>query len=358
MKLVLVLIYVALCKVSAVTENYNAHCPSGSTVRVEVPDIGRMSKFEEYKELVCVACGVANCKESRLFEGNKKKNDGDRIMSTGNLEGLSLKNYESDEIEVSYECPGVDVQTVCCYTSLVGRCDECKILTEYEVYAGTKKVSSGKVATSRGIYQVDIKASKLEKVKQSMEKIKKYVTSDKAKGFASVVGATVITNKDKILDVAKVIGLPEETANNMEQIIRLGNSFYTKDVDGGLRALAELTGRPLSKEEEQAIEKELEDGEIDYADLLTVVESESEDILRDKDLYQAAQDTIAMLWDNYGLYIIIGVAIMTVICLMPFEISFHVCIGCVRSNTVTTVYQPAATQENESTVNSHDTPAT
>ena len=219
MKLILVLVYVTVYKVAAVTENYNAQCPNSSTVRVHAPGIGRMSRFKEYKDLVCLTCHIANCKETRLFDGFNKKNDGDRIMSTSNVQDLSLKDYGADEIEVSYKCPGGDVQKVPCYSSytmkecLTAQCDECKSLKNCEVYAGTKKVSSGKVAVSRGTYQVDTKASKSEKLKRSMEKIKNLVTSGKAKGIASAVGAAVVSNKDKILALAKVIGVSERTLN-------------------------------------------------------------------------------------------------------------------------------------------------
>lgn len=112
-----------------------------------------------------------------------------------------------------------------------------------EVYVRTKKVSSGRVAPSRGTYQVGTKTSKTEKFKQSLEKIKKFVTADKAKWVASAIGATVINNKEKILKLAKVIGVPEDSMMNMDQIIKLGNSFYTRDFDRGLKALVELTGR-------------------------------------------------------------------------------------------------------------------
>ena len=71
------------------------------------------------------------------------------------------------------------------YVTQVLQCDQCKNSKNCEVYAGTKKVSSGRVATSRGTYQVGTKTSKTEKCKQSLEKIKKCALSDKAKGVAA-----------------------------------------------------------------------------------------------------------------------------------------------------------------------------
>lgn len=63
MKIIFILVLVATYKVLAVTKNYNVYCPSGSTLMVEAPDIGRLSKFKDYKEVVCDACGVTNCEE-------------------------------------------------------------------------------------------------------------------------------------------------------------------------------------------------------------------------------------------------------------------------------------------------------
>ena len=81
-----------------------------------------------------------------------------------------------------------------------------------------------------------------------------------------------------------------------------------------------MTGRPLSQEEERAISQELEDGEIDYIKLLSVIESESEDVTKGRALYQDQQqcdehedigsdnnDINSTLWDAYGSYTMIGV---------------------------------------------------
>ncbi|KAJ7995076.1 hypothetical protein DPEC_G00256170 [Dallia pectoralis] len=106
-----------------------------------------------------------------------------------------------------------------------------------------------------------------------MDNIAKVITSGKVTGLASAIGATVITNKDKILDLAKFIGVPEETLKNTEQLIRMGNSIYIRDMAGGLKTLVELTGWPLGKGDEYLIERDFEDGEIDYATLLALVKS-------------------------------------------------------------------------------------
>lgn len=321
MKLIVLLACISACEVSAESKTYNAQCPTGTTVTVNAPAIGLTSKYKDYKDLVCTACLVTDCKGTRLFKGYSKKNDGDRVKTTGNLDNLNLKNYGSDEIDVSYRCPGGDVRKVQCYTSqimkdcLISHCDQCKE-SSCEVYAGTTKVSSGKVAISRGVYQVDTKVSKIGKMKQSLEEIKKFVTSDKTKGVASAIGAAVINNRDTMLKLAKVIGVPEKNMNNMEQIIRVGNSFYTKDFDGGVKALVELTGRPLSEEEEREIEKDLGDGEIDYSKLLSVMKAESDHVMSDKDLFRDDQEVFAAISDKYGLYIVISViaAVLVIAC--------------------------------------------
>lgn len=347
MEIILILVLHATYKVLAVTNNYNVHCLSGSALMVDAPEIGRFSKYEEFKALVCVACGVSNCKETRLFDNFRKKNDGDRIMRTSNLAGLSLKNYGSKEMEVSYKCPGGDVNKVLCHTSstmkqcLITQCDECKNYKNCEVYAGTTKVSSGRVVTSRGTYQVDTKTSKTEMLKRSLEKIKMFATSDKAKGVASAIGATVINNKDKILKLAKVIGVPDDSMKNMDQIIRLGNSFYTRDFDGGLKALVQLTGRPLSEEEEQEIEKDLEDGEINYTNLLTYLEAEQEAVVRGQDLHQDDPDKSVLFWETYGTYI--NIFVIAVLVIGSASCVICCCLCCMKrrcNKNENNVYQP------------------
>ena len=339
MLIILLFVFVATNNVSAVTNSYNAHCPSGSTVRVHAPGVSVFSKYKTYKDLVCAACSVTDCKETRLFEGDKKKYDRHMIVRTSNLEKLTLKNHGTDEIEVSYKCPGGGgggggggeaAHTVRCHTSstmkacLTAQCDDCTSAENCEVYVGTKKVSSGKVAVSRGVYQVDTKTSKIEKVKESMAKIKKLATSDKVKGLASAVGAAVINNREKILRLAEVIGLCGERVKNVEQIIRMGDAFYTKDVNGGLAALVELTGRSLSQEEERLIEKDMEDGEIDYAKLLHFIKLEREDIATGKELQHDHEQSSGGafweddddwdnddFWEDYWMYMIVGAAVVS-----------------------------------------------
>lgn len=90
--------------------------------------------------------------------------------------------------------------------------------------------------------------------------------------------------------------------------------------------LVELTGRPLSQEEEQAISQELEDGEIDYTKLLSFIKSESEDVTRGRDLYQDQQYNSSTFWNAYGLYIItIGVAIVLLVSLLSCVICCPLC---------------------------------
>ena len=90
-----------------------------------------------------------------------------------------------------------------------------------------------------------------------------------------------------------------------------------------------MTGRPLSQEEERAISQELEDGEIDYIKLLSVIESESEDVTKARALYQDQQqcdehedigsdnnDINSTFWDAYGSYTMIGIAVVLLVSLL------------------------------------------
>lgn len=160
----------------------------------------------------------------------------------------------------------------------------------------------------------------------------------------------MINNKDNILKLAKVIGVPEDSMKNMDQIIRLGNSFYTRDFDGGLKALVELTGRPLSKEEEEVIETHLEDGEINYTNLFRYLEAEKEDLVRCQDLHQDHPDKSFLFWESYWLYIIICVAVVLIISATACVVCC--CCSCMRqkSNMRATVYHPHATLETATVV--------
>lgn len=320
MKFPLVLLCLVTC--SAAPIKYKVNCPKGSKISIKAPRV--MSTYKDFKESVCAACGVVDCKDTRLFEGNRMKSDRDRVMS-GSLECLSLKNYGSDAMDVFYKCTrGFAVKKIQCYTSftlnecLVSQCGECKKSNKCKVYAGAKRVSSGKVTLSRGIYQVGTKTSKLEKVKHILDKIKKLVTSGKAKGVASAIGATVIHDKYKILKLAKVVGLPEKTTKSTDEIIRLGDSVYVQDFSGGLKTLVDVIGRPLSVEEELVIGGDMDDCEIDYVKLLAIVEAEWDDVRRGKDLYQD-DHRLHGSWDRYNVHILVGgVVIALVFLLMGF----------------------------------------
>ncbi|KAK2813508.1 hypothetical protein Q5P01_000792 [Channa striata] len=103
---------------------------------------------------------------------------------------------------------------------------------------------------------IDTKASAVEKLKKGLDAVKKVATSGKTKGIASAIGAAVMSNKDTITKLAKSVGVPDNKIATVDQILKVANNFYAKDVSGGLIALAELTGHPLSEEEEQTIERE------------------------------------------------------------------------------------------------------
>lgn len=177
------------------------------------------------------------------------------------LHNLELKNYGSNKINVSYKCPGGDAQKVSCYGSytmkecLVPQCAECNTQTTCEVYVGNKKVSSGKVALSQGVYQIDTKTPKR---KWSMERIERLATSNRAKGAASAIGATA-----NILDLFKILSIREESLKT-EQMI-LGS-----DADGAIPFLVKLTSQPLSQKEKRAANRDFADGLINSPEPLLV----------------------------------------------------------------------------------------
>ncbi|KAL3977626.1 lysyl oxidase-like protein 2/3/4 [Sarotherodon galilaeus] len=301
---------------SSTKKSYSATCLNGKTVTVDASSVGRTSTYKTYKQLVCKACAVQRCEDTRLFKGYSKKDDNSRIL-TSSLQGLQLKSYGSTQAKVSYRCPDTEtLRTAQCQTAqtlkecLVKLCQECSS-TNCEVYAGSTKVSSGKVAVAKGVYRIDTKASTAEKLKKKLEAVKKIATSDKAKGAAKAIGAAVVSNKDVILKFAKSIGVPEEKLATMQQIIKVGNSLYAKDLNGGLVALAELTGHPLSEEEEKTIENDMsQDEEVEYASVLAVLKEESARVESGQDLYEENKDSFLA---RYGLYIAVSVVLIVVI---------------------------------------------
>ncbi|KAK2813572.1 hypothetical protein Q5P01_000729 [Channa striata] len=265
----------------ASTKTYSAKCLNGKAVTVDGSAIRPVSTYKDYKRLVCQACGVQRCDDTRLFRGYSKKDERGRIL-TSSLEGLALQSYGSDEKAVSHKMPGKEnAQTAQCQTSqtlkdcLVALCEQCRS-SKCEVYAGSAKVSSGKVTMAKGVYGIDTKASTVEKLKKGLDAVKKVATSGKTKGIASAIGAAVMSNKDTITKLAKSVGVPDNKIATVDQILKVANNFYAKDVNGGLIALAELTGHPLSEEEEQTIERGMEtDEEVDYSSILALLKEEA-----------------------------------------------------------------------------------
>lgn len=298
------------------TKTYSAKCLNGKAVTVDGSAVRPVSTYKDYKRLVCQACGVQRCDDTRLFRGYSKKDDRGRIL-TSSLEGLALQSYGSDEKAVSYKCPGKEnAQTAQCQTSqtlkdcLVALCEQCRS-SNCEVYAGSAKVSSGKVTMAKGVYGIDTKASAVEKLKKGLDAVKKVATSGKTKGIASAIGAAVMSNKDTITKLAKSVGVPDNKIATVDQILKVANNFYAKDVNGGLIALAELTGHPLSEEEEQTIERGMEtDEEVDYSSILALLKEESDRVASGRDLYQDSKDSF---WGRHGFYVAISAVALTLI---------------------------------------------
>ncbi|KAK2825799.1 hypothetical protein Q5P01_020013 [Channa striata] len=150
-----------------------------------------------------------------------------------------------------------------------------------------------------------------EKLKKGLDAVKKVATSGKTKGIASAIGAAVISNKDTITTLAKSVGVPDKKIATVDQILKAANNFYAKDMNGGLMALAELTGHPLSKEKEQTIERGMEkDKEVDYSSILALLKEESGRVASGRDLYQDSKDSF---WARHGFYVAISAVALTLI---------------------------------------------
>ncbi|KAK2813532.1 hypothetical protein Q5P01_000774 [Channa striata] len=234
------------------TKTYSAKCLNGKAVTVDGSAVRPVSTYKDYKRLVCQACGVQRCDDTRLFRGYSKKDNRGRIL-TSSLEGLALQSYGSDEKA----------------------------------------------------------ASAVEKLKKGLDAVKKVATSGKTKGIASVIEAAVMSNKDTITKLAKSVGVPDNKIATVDQILKVANNFYAKDVNGGLIALAELTGHPLSEEEEQTIERGMEtDEEVDYSSILALLKEESDRVASGRDLYQDSKDSF---WGRHGFYVAISAVALTLI---------------------------------------------
>ncbi|KAK2813240.1 hypothetical protein Q5P01_000869 [Channa striata] len=229
------------------TKTYSAKCLNGKAVTVDGSAVRPVSTYKDYKRLVCQACGVQRCDDTRLFRGYSKKDDRGRIL-TSSLEGLALQTYGSDE----------------------------KALGE-----------GGDGAAPR----IDTKASAVEKLKKGLDAVKKVATSGKTKGIASAIGAAVMSNKDTITKLAKSVGVPDNKIATVDQILKVANNFYAKDVNGGLIALAELTGHPLSEEEEQTIEREWRQAGGRLLQYTLLLKEESDRAASGRDLYQDSKDS-------------------------------------------------------------------
>ncbi|KAK2821876.1 hypothetical protein Q5P01_021941 [Channa striata] len=88
-----------------------------------------------------------------------------------------------------------------------------------------------------------------------------------------------MSNKDTITKLAKSVGVPDNKIATVDQILKVANNFYAKDVNGGLIALAELT-------------------------------EESDRVMRARDLYQDSKDSF---WGRHGFYVAISAVALTLI---------------------------------------------
>lgn len=151
----------------------------------------------------------------------------------------------------------------------------------------------------------------MNKLKKALEAVKRVATSERGKGLASAVGAAVINNRETISKLAKVIGVPEDKVATVDQILKVGNGFYMNDVDGGLKALAELTGHPLSEGEERAIERDMRsDEEVDYGKILALLKRKSDAVADGIDLHRDNQDSF---WARYGLYVALSAVALVLV---------------------------------------------
>ncbi|KAK2811730.1 hypothetical protein Q5P01_000163 [Channa striata] len=285
----------------ASTKTYSAKCLNGKAVTVDGSAIRPVSTHKDWR-LVCQACGVQRCDDTRLFRGYSKKDDRGRIL-TSSLEGLALQSYGSDEKAVSYKCPGKEnAQTAQCQTSqtlkdcLVALCEQCRS-SKCEVYAGSAKVSSGKVTMAKGVYGIDTKASAVEKLKKGLDAVKKVATSGKTKGIASAIGAAVMSNKDTITKLARIRRRARQQNRDRGSDPQSGKQLLAKDVNGGLIALAELTGHPLGEEEEQTIEREWRQTRRSTTPVYSLFSKRKATRRERRDLYQDSKDSF---WGRHG----------------------------------------------------------
>ncbi|KAK2814530.1 hypothetical protein Q5P01_000329 [Channa striata] len=84
------------------------------------------------------------------------------------------------------------------------------------------------------------KASAVEKLKKGLMPWKKVATSARPKGLRALIERAVMSNKDTITKLAKSAGAFDNKIATADQILKVANNFYAKDVNGGLIALAEL----------------------------------------------------------------------------------------------------------------------
>ncbi|KAK2813044.1 hypothetical protein Q5P01_000909 [Channa striata] len=120
----------------------------------------------------------------------------------------------------------------------------------------------------------------------------------------------VMSNKDTITKLAKSVGVPDNKIATVDQILKVANNFYAKDVSGGLIALAELTGHPLSEEEEQTIEREWRQARRSTTPVYSLFSKRKRPRRGGRDLYQDSKDSF---WGRHGFYVAISAVALTLI---------------------------------------------
>ncbi|KAK2814641.1 hypothetical protein Q5P01_001021 [Channa striata] len=183
-------------------ETYSAKCLSGKAVTVGGSAVRPVSTYKDYWRLVCQACGVQRCDDTRLFRGYSKR----MTRQNPHLEpgGLALQSYGSDEKAI---------------LEMRGR--------------GSAKVSSGRWRWRR--LGSTTKASAVEKLKKGLDAVKK-VAAGQDQRDCGAIGAAVMSNKDTITKLAKSVGVPDNKIATVDQILKVANNFYAKGVSGGLIA--------------------------------------------------------------------------------------------------------------------------
>ncbi|AFJ20436.1 membrane protein ORF147B [Cyprinid herpesvirus 1] len=265
--------YIPSCSTAPKTTKFNVHCPKvGRTPASTKPvtfEKNLMTGWGVAKDAACAACGVTpTCSSYKLFKGDDKKNDGSVIGKFEIKAVYSLKLYTStDKKNIKYICnnkltpttteedptaevdadqedqqgkktpvkpapevkPSIEVKTASCALSetlkVCFKRDGC----DGEVYDGSRKTSSTKVAAAS--------TSTVYEVKPSFSFFKKLftkATSAETKAAVKKAVDKVITNKETIEEIARLMNIPETTIKEITKIIKVGDRVYARDVKGAL----------------------------------------------------------------------------------------------------------------------------